>query len=81
LSNSDIHYKNMRHNCNLPLPTTNLILVEKGVLYSRSRIYNHLLTHIKTLSNDLKHFKSKLKSLFIEHTFYSLEEFYHLTFK
>jgi hypothetical protein len=69
LSNSDIHDKNKCHNCNLHLPTTNLTLVQKGVLYSRSRIYNHLPTHIKTLSNDLKHFKFKLKSFFIEHTF------------
>jgi hypothetical protein len=81
LSNSDIHDKNTHHNCNLHLPITNLTLVQKGVLYSGSRIYNHLPTHIKTLSNDLKHFKSKLKSFFNEHTFHSLEEFYQLTFK
>jgi hypothetical protein len=81
LSNSDIHDKNTCQNCNLHLPATNLTLVQKGVLYSGSRIYNHLPTHIKTLSNDLKHFKSKLKCFFIEHTFYSIEEFYQLTFK
>ena len=54
LCNSDIHDKNTRHNCNLHLPTTNLTLVQKGVLYSGSKVYNHLPTHIKTLSNDLK---------------------------
>jgi hypothetical protein len=81
MSNSDIHDKNTRHNCNLHLPTTNLTLVQKGVLYSGRGIYNHLPTHIKTFSNNLKHFKSKLKSLFIKHTFYSLEEFYQLNFK
>jgi hypothetical protein len=81
LSNSDIHDKNMRQNCNLHLPITNLTLVQKGVPYSRSRIYNHFPTHIKTLSNDLEHFKSKLKSFFIRHTFYILKEFYQLTFK
>jgi hypothetical protein len=64
LSNSDIH-DNTRENRNLHLRTTNLTLVQKGVLYSGSRIYNHLPTHIKTLSNDLKHFKSKLKSFFL----------------
>jgi hypothetical protein len=55
---------------------TNLILVQKEVLYSGSRIYNHLPLHIKILSNDLKHFKSKLKSSLIEHTLYSIKKFY-----
>jgi hypothetical protein len=62
LSNSDIHDKNTRHNFNLHLPTTILTLVQKGVLYSRSRIYNHSPTHIKRLSHDLTHFKSKQKT-------------------
>jgi hypothetical protein len=81
VSNSDIHDKNKCHKGNLHLPTTNLTLLLKGVLFSESRIYKHLPTHIKTLSNDLKHFTSKLKSYFLKHTFYSLEEFYQLTFK
>jgi hypothetical protein len=80
LSNSDIHDKNTHHNCNLQ-PTTNLTLVQKGVLYSRSRIYNHLSIHIKILSSGLKHFKPKLKRFLIERTFYSLEKFYQLTFE
>jgi hypothetical protein len=46
LSHSDIHDKNTRHNCSLHLPTTNLTLVRKGVLYSGSRICNHLPTYI-----------------------------------
>jgi NADH:ubiquinone oxidoreductase subunit 3 (subunit A) len=50
--------KYTRHNCNLHLPTTNLSLIQKGVLYSGSKAYNDLPTHIKTLSNDLKRFKS-----------------------
>jgi len=79
LSNSEIHDINTRYNYDLRLPTTNLTLVQKGVLYSGSRIYNHLPLNIKILSNDLKHFKSKLKSLLIEHTLYSLKEFYQVT--
>jgi hypothetical protein len=74
---TDIHNKNTRHNYNLHLPTTNLTLVQKAVLYSSSTIYNHLPTHIKTLSNDFK--QSKLKTFFIEHIFYSIEQFYQLT--
>jgi hypothetical protein len=68
LSISEIHDINTHYNYNLHLPTMNLTLVQKGVLYSGSKIYNQLPLHIKILSNDLKHFKSKLKSLLIEHT-------------
>ena len=59
LSNSEIHNINTRNNYNLHLPTTNLTLVQKGVLYSGSKIYNHLPHHIEALSNDQKLFKSK----------------------
>ena len=77
LSNSDIHNINTRYNDNLHLPTTNLTLVQKGVLYSGSKIYNNLPPHIE----GLKYFKSKLKGFLIEHTLYSLEEFYQVTSK
>ena len=81
LSNSEIHDINTRNNYNQHLPTTNLTLVQKEVLYSGSKIqvYNHLPPHIKALSNDLKLFKSKLKTFLMEHTLYSLEEFYQVT--
>jgi len=35
--------------------------------------------NIKILSHDFKRFKSVLKSFLMEHTFYSLEEFYQFT--
>ena len=75
LSNSDIHNINTRYNDNLHLPTTNLTLVQKGVLYSGSKIYNNLPPHIE----GLKYFKSKLKGFLIEHTLYRFEEFYQVT--
>ena len=37
--NSEIHDLNTRFNYNLHLPSTNLTLVQKGVLYSGSKIY------------------------------------------
>ena len=79
LSNSEIHDINTRNNYNLNLPTTNLTLVQKGVLYYGSKIYNHVPHHIKALSTDLKLFKSKLKTFHMEHTLYSPEEFYLVT--
>ena len=79
LSNSEIQDINTRYNYNLHLPSTNLTLVQKGILYSGSRIYNHLPLNIKILSNDAKCFKSTLRSYLIEHTFYSLGKYYQLT--
>jgi len=78
LSNSEIHDISTRYNYNLHLPSTYLTLVQ-GVLYSRSRIYNHLPLNIKILSNDVKRFKSTLRSYITKHTFYSLDEYYQLT--
>jgi len=75
-SNSEIHDLNTRFNHNLHLPSTNLTLVQRGVLYSGSKLYNHLPSNIKVLSNDTKLFKSTLKSYIIEHTFCSLDEIY-----
>jgi hypothetical protein len=80
-SNSDIHDQNTRYHHNLHLKTTNLTLVQKGVLHSGTKIYNHLPLHIKHLSKDPKHFKTKLKSFLLEQTLCSLEVFYQVTSK
>jgi hypothetical protein len=69
LSNSEIHDINTCYNYNLHLPSTNLTLVPKGILYPVSRICNHLPLNIKTLSKDAKCFKSTLRIYLIEHTF------------
>ena len=76
LSNFEIHDINTCYNYNLHLPSTDLTLVLKGVLYSGSRLYNHLPSNIKILSNDTKRFKSTLKSYITEHMFNSLDEYY-----
>jgi hypothetical protein len=52
---------NTWYNYNLNLPSTNLALVQKGVLYSGNKVYNCLPSNIEVLSNDAKHFKSTLK--------------------
>ena len=76
--NSEIHNLNTRFRDNLYLPSTNLTMAQKEVLYTGSRIFNYLPLQIKNLSGDLKTFKKKLKNFLIDHTFYSLDEFYHL---
>ena len=44
--NSEIHDLNTRFNHNLHLLSTNLTSVQKGVMYSGSKIYNHLSSNI-----------------------------------
>jgi len=78
-TNSDIHGINTRYNFNFHLRSTNLTLVQKGVHYSGSKVFNHLSENIKVLSHDLRHFKTVLRNFLAEHTFYSLEEYYQLT--
>ena len=64
----------------------NRVLVSRELLdhvkseYSGSKIYNHLTLNIKMLSEDAKQFKSKLRRYLVEHTFYSLDEYYQLIF-
>jgi len=79
--NSNIHDRNTRYNHNLHPPTTNLKLVQKGVLYSGIKIFNPLPTNIKSFSKDPEHFKNKLKNFLLEHTLYSLNEYYQVTSK
>ena len=49
ISNCEVHDMNTRHNHNLHLPSANLTVVQKGVLFSGSKIYNHLPLNIKML--------------------------------
>ena len=76
LSNSDVHNINTWYNLNLHMPSTKLTIVQKGVLYSGSRIFSCLPLRIKALSSDVKGFKFMLKKYLMEHTFYSLEEYF-----
>jgi hypothetical protein len=73
---SDIHNINTRYKLNLYLPSTNLTSVQKGVLFSGSKIYNHLPLNIKIISKDIKHSISSLRIYFTEHAFYSIDEYY-----
>jgi hypothetical protein len=68
-SNTDILDINTRFNHNLHLPSTNLSIVQRGVLFSGSRIYNHLLSNIKLKSENIKDFKLLLKIYLTEQVF------------
>jgi hypothetical protein len=60
-------------------PVTSLTKVQKGAYYSGTKIYNHLPTSIKELSNEQKPFRSALKRFFYINSFYSMEEYFNYT--
>jgi hypothetical protein len=74
--NSQVHNTNTRKNNNLHLPSTGLTLVQKGVAYSGCKIYNHLPTQIKEISNNVALFKTKLKKFLLQYVFYRIDEYY-----
>ena len=78
LSNSNIHDRNTRYNLNLHHPSTNLKLVPR-VLYLGIKFFNHLPISIKSLFKDPRHFKIKLRSFLLEHSLYSLDEYFSVT--
>ena len=63
-SNSEIHSINTCSKSNLfpPLPT--MAKFQKGVHYAGIKIFNNLLQHIKSLSQDINKFKKALKNVF-----------------
>lgn len=76
--NSDVHDINTRYNLNLHFPSTNLKLVQRGVFYSGVKIFNHLPTSIKCHFKEPKCFKNKLRSFLLEHSLYSLDEYFEI---
>ena len=77
LSNSQVHKINTRQTFDLYVPTTNLKVYQKGVFYSGIKIYNHLPTAIKDLSDDKNKLKLALKRYLLHNSFYSLEEYFN----
>ena len=61
LSNSQVNKINTRQTLDVYVPTANLTIYQKGVYYSGIKIYNHLPTAIKELSDDKNKFKLALK--------------------
>lgn len=79
LSNKEIHDFNTRSNVNLHLPSVNLTIMHRGVLYSCCKICNSLPLEIRSHFDDFRLFKKKLKSFLIEQSLYNLVEYYPLT--
>jgi len=74
--NSHMHTINTRHNNNLHVPSANLTVYQSGVYYSGIKVFNHLSTTIKNLSDNKKKFQTALRKFLLYNLFYSLEEYY-----
>jgi hypothetical protein len=79
IANTDTHDIDTHYNYNLYLPSINLSIVQNGVLFSGSTIYNNLPLNIQLFSKDTKVFKSLLRSFLIENVSYSSDEYYNFT--
>jgi hypothetical protein len=74
--NSEIRNITTRQHTNLQQPTWNLTGYQQGIYYSGIRVYNHLPSHIKQLSDHPKKFELHLKEFLYLRSFYSLEEYF-----
>jgi hypothetical protein len=74
--NSEIHNITTRQHTILHQPTSNLTGYQQGIYYSAVRVYNHLPSHIKQVSDDPKKFELQLKEVLYLHSFYSLQEYF-----
>jgi len=74
--NSTIHSIKTRHCSDLHLPSVHLSKVQRGVYYSGIHVFNYLPARIKSLSVDVRKFKTALKWFLLEGSFYTLQEYF-----
>jgi exonuclease III len=74
--NSEIHKHRTRYNSDLHLPIANLTKYTEGPYFSAIKIFNHLPDYIKSLVSEQKRFKYALKEFLLQHSFYSIQEYY-----
>jgi hypothetical protein len=72
----DILSFNTRSNYDLHIPVENLAVFQKRVWYSGIKVYNHLLSTLKQISNDVFKFKMALKGFPLANSFYTLDKYY-----
>jgi len=58
------------------LPSVHLSKVQKGVYYLGIHVFNYLPARIKSLSVDVRKFKTALKGFLLERSFYTIQEYF-----
>jgi hypothetical protein len=74
--NQETHGANTRHNTDFHFPTVRLTAFKEGACFMGMKIFNHLPTNIKILSNRIELFKPALKKYLLRQSFYSLEKYF-----
>ena len=77
-SNSVVHSVNTRHCSDLYLHSAHLSKVQKGVYHTGIKVFNCLPPRLKSLSSDVRKFKSALKRFLLEGSFYTIQEYWNL---
>ena len=79
LMNSKIHSISTRNNSIFHQPLSHVTIYQKGPFYMGIKIYNSLPPETKVLSQNNKKFKSSLRSILHQHSFYTLVEHFNYT--
>jgi hypothetical protein len=78
LISSEIHHIDTRQHANFHQPSVNVTKYQKGVYCLRVKVFNMLLSYIKTESDNPKKFKVILHQFLNKNSFYSSDEFFEL---
>jgi hypothetical protein len=76
ITNQETHGVNRRYNTDFHFPTVWLTAFKEGACFMGMKIFNHLPSNIKILSNRIELFKPGLKKYLLRQSFYSLEEYF-----
>jgi hypothetical protein len=76
ITNQETHGVSARHNTDFHFFTVRLTAFKEGAYFMGMKIFNHLPTDIKILSNRIELFKPALKKYLLRQLFYSLEEYF-----
>ena len=74
--NQDIHNISTRSNLKFHIPSFNLTKFQKEVNYSGNKLFNHHLSHIRSLSDDTKLFRTIFKKFLYSNSFYSIDKYF-----
>jgi len=74
LTKAEVFYKT--HCSDLYLPSVHLSKVQKGVYHSGIKVFNCMPPRIKSLSSDMRKFKSASKKFLFEGSFYTIQEYF-----
>ena len=75
IANYERHGVSSRQSKNFHLPSASTSIYQHGVQYSGVKLFNKLPTALKECADNVKQFKSLLKTYSTTHCFYTLDEF------